>query len=102
MQRCDALIAANVLATAPPIDSTRPASWMASQNLTFNVTGMPAMSVPTGLASDGLPMSITVAGRPFDEAMVLRIGRTIEVVTEWDKIPLPEVAAPRTKLSVNI
>jgi aspartyl-tRNA(Asn)/glutamyl-tRNA(Gln) amidotransferase subunit A len=91
MQRYDALIAANVLATAAPIRNPRPSSWMASQNLTFNVTGMPALAVPTGLAEDGLPMSITVAGRAFDEATVLRIGRTIEVVSGWEKVRLPEV-----------
>ncbi len=54
------------------------------QTIPFNVTGHPAMSVPTGLGAAGLPLSLQVVGRPFDEAMVFRIGRAIEKATAWD------------------
>jgi aspartyl-tRNA(Asn)/glutamyl-tRNA(Gln) amidotransferase subunit A len=54
------------------------------QTIPFNVTGHPAMSVPTGLGDTGLPLSLQIVGRPFDEAMVFRIGRAIERITGWD------------------
>ena len=59
------------------------------QTIPFNVTGHPAMSVPVGLAPDGLPVSVQVVGRPFDEAMVLRVARAIETLSGWEKVALP-------------
>ena len=38
--------------------------------LVFNVTGTPAISVPTGLSKDGVPLAMQIAGRAFDEPMV--------------------------------
>jgi aspartyl-tRNA(Asn)/glutamyl-tRNA(Gln) amidotransferase subunit A len=43
----------------------------------FNGLGLPALSVPCGVA-DGLPLGLQIVGRPFDEAMVLRAGRACE------------------------
>ena len=85
--RCDALLTASALATAPRFDAMPDPNLTAlapMQTLPFNVTGHPAMSVPTGLGADGMPLSLQVVGRPFDEAMVLRIGRAIERATGWD------------------
>lgn len=44
----------------------------------FNMTGHPAIVVPAGLHSDGLPMGVQLVSRHFDEAMLLRVARTIE------------------------
>jgi aspartyl-tRNA(Asn)/glutamyl-tRNA(Gln) amidotransferase subunit A len=79
------------LNTAPrfdaPVDALSTASPM--QTIPFNVTGHPAMSVPIGLAPNRLPLSVQVAGRPFDEAMVLRVGRAIERLSAWESVALP-------------
>jgi aspartyl-tRNA(Asn)/glutamyl-tRNA(Gln) amidotransferase subunit A len=40
----------------------------------FNVAGAPAIAVPTGFSSDGIPLAMQIAGRAFDEAMVYRIA----------------------------
>jgi aspartyl-tRNA(Asn)/glutamyl-tRNA(Gln) amidotransferase subunit A len=48
-----------------------------------NLTGLPALSVPCGVASDGLPIGLQIIGKPFDEATVLRIGQTYETATDW-------------------
>ncbi|MBI2886972.1 MAG: Asp-tRNA(Asn)/Glu-tRNA(Gln) amidotransferase subunit GatA [Chloroflexi bacterium] len=49
----------------------------------FNLTGLPAISVCCGFNSDGLPIGLQIAGRPFDEATVLRVGHTYEKATPW-------------------
>jgi aspartyl-tRNA(Asn)/glutamyl-tRNA(Gln) amidotransferase subunit A len=41
----------------------------------FNVTGTPAISVPTGFTSTGLPLAMQIAGHPFAEPMVYRIAQ---------------------------
>ncbi|MFP3759179.1 amidase family protein, partial [Cupriavidus sp. SIMBA_020] len=57
----------------------------------FNVTGHPAISVPIGLSSQGLPMAVQIVGRYFDEALVLRVARTIEKLSGWEAQPLPDL-----------
>ena len=54
----------------------------------FNVTGSPALAVPTGFSSDGLPLAMQIVGKPFDEATVYRVARAHEAATGWtDKHP---------------
>jgi aspartyl-tRNA(Asn)/glutamyl-tRNA(Gln) amidotransferase subunit A len=45
---------------------------------TFNLTGLPSMSVCCGYSSGGLPIAFQVAGRPFAEATVLRVAHTYQ------------------------
>ena len=49
----------------------------------FNATGLPALSVPCGFTSAGLPIGLQIVGRSFDEATVLRAGHAYEQATEW-------------------
>ena len=51
----------------------------------FNMTGLPALAVPCGFTALGLPLSIQITGRPFDETTVLRVGHTYEQATDWRK-----------------
>jgi aspartyl-tRNA(Asn)/glutamyl-tRNA(Gln) amidotransferase subunit A len=51
----------------------------------FNMTGLPALAVPCGFAANGLPLSLQIAGRPFDEATVLRVGHAYEQATDWHR-----------------
>jgi Asp-tRNA(Asn)/Glu-tRNA(Gln) amidotransferase A subunit family amidase len=51
----------------------------------FNATGLPALSVPCGFTRDGLPVGLQIAGRPFDEATVLRAGHAYERATDWHR-----------------
>ena len=46
--------------------------------VTVNLAGLPAVSVPAGLSTDGLPLGLQVVGRPFDESTVLRLGEVLE------------------------
>ncbi|HEV8586323.1 MAG TPA: amidase [Methylomirabilota bacterium] len=51
----------------------------------WNLLGLPAAVVPSGFTRDGLPVSIQIVGRRFDDATVLRIARAYERVTEWHR-----------------
>jgi aspartyl-tRNA(Asn)/glutamyl-tRNA(Gln) amidotransferase subunit A len=53
------------------------------QTMPFNVTGNPAMSIPTGFSASGLPLSMQIVGRPFDDATVLRVAHAYEDATPW-------------------
>ena len=51
----------------------------------FNMTGHPALTLPCGLHSAGLPMGVQVVGRYFDEATVLQIASAISHAFEIPK-----------------
>jgi aspartyl-tRNA(Asn)/glutamyl-tRNA(Gln) amidotransferase subunit A len=49
----------------------------------FNVTGLPAISVPCGFTANGLPVGMQIAGKPFDEPTVLRAAYTYQQHARW-------------------
>jgi aspartyl-tRNA(Asn)/glutamyl-tRNA(Gln) amidotransferase subunit A len=51
----------------------------------FNVTGQPGLVVPAGFAKSGLPLSLQLVGKPFDEATLYRVGDFYEAATGWVK-----------------
>lgn len=51
----------------------------------INPTGLPALSLPCGFSKSMLPIGLQIVGKPFDEAMVLRIAWAYEANTEWHK-----------------
>jgi len=87
----DALLTLSALDTAPRFDQPTDTLSLASpiQTMPFNVTGHPAMSVPTGLGGNGLPIGVQIVGRHFDEPMVFRVGRAVEQLSGWESVTLP-------------
>jgi aspartyl-tRNA(Asn)/glutamyl-tRNA(Gln) amidotransferase subunit A len=55
-----------------------------------NVVGLPTLAVPAGFTRERLPVGIQIAGRPFDEVMVLRVGHAYEQATPWHRERPPE------------
>ena len=53
----------------------------------FNLTGHPALALPAGLDRNGLPVSLQIVGRPYDEATVLRVGAALERALDMDFVP---------------
>lgn len=51
----------------------------------FNLTGSPALSVPCGFNSIGLPIGIQLIGRAFEEQLILAAGHQYQQVTDWHR-----------------
>jgi aspartyl-tRNA(Asn)/glutamyl-tRNA(Gln) amidotransferase subunit A len=51
----------------------------------YSLTGNPALVVPCGLTATGLPIAVQLAGRPFDEATLLRVAHACEQATGWGR-----------------
>jgi aspartyl-tRNA(Asn)/glutamyl-tRNA(Gln) amidotransferase subunit A len=49
----------------------------------FNLTGLPALSVPCGFTKDGLPIGLQIVSRAWNEAGVLRTGFAFQEATNW-------------------
>ena len=52
-------------------------------SMPFNLTGQPALAICCGFGDDGLPRSLQIVGRAFDDATVLRLGHAYERATPW-------------------
>src|SRR2546430_17340384 len=52
----------------------------------FNGLGLPAISVPCGFGSTGLPLAFQLIGRPFAEALLLRLGHAYQERSEERRV----------------
>lgn len=83
----DLLITPTIPMVAPPIGATTVITAGKEEPLGnayarfmsfFNLTGHPAMSIPSGWHSTGLPMGAQMIARPFEESTLLRAGHALE------------------------
>jgi aspartyl-tRNA(Asn)/glutamyl-tRNA(Gln) amidotransferase subunit A len=77
----DVILTANQYGAAEPFSrSQHPFPFFRKPYLTmpFNVTGMPALTVCAGFARSGLPVGVQLAGRPFEDAVVMQVGHAFE------------------------
>lgn len=59
-------------------------SWIGPNiHTVFNVTGGPSVALCNGYTASGLPLAMQIAGRPFDDATVLRAAHAYEQATQW-------------------
>ncbi len=66
----------------------------------FNMYGIPAISIPCGFTTAGLPVGVMLAGPRFSESRVLALARAFEIATDWHtrRPPLtPEMTVPPLK-----
>lgn len=49
----------------------------------FNLASVPALSINCGFTSNGLPVGLQIAGRPFDEESLFRLAHSYEQATDW-------------------
>jgi amidase len=52
-----------------------------------NATGQPAIAIPTGLSSTGLPIGVQLMGRPADEITLITLAAQLEAAYPWQQRP---------------
>ena len=93
LEKVDVLVLPTGPITAPPVESV-PGIQSKEHALTglagrisftgpFNLAGTPAISVPCGFSTAGMPMGLQIVGRPFAEETVLKVAHAYEQNTEW-------------------
>lgn len=74
------------LSVAGEHESVLAASWRLTYP--FNLTGLPAISVPCGFDKEGMPIGLQIAGRPFDEGTVFKCAFAVEDLLNLKRKPL--------------
>lgn len=94
LKNCDALLAPAAIGPPGRIEAVRESVASAEDmdskvllrrmcSYPFSMANVPAIAVPCGFSSGGLPLSLQIAGRPYDEATVLRVAHAYEAATPW-------------------
>jgi aspartyl-tRNA(Asn)/glutamyl-tRNA(Gln) amidotransferase subunit A len=81
----DALLTPTTQSAAMPVEEIDQDTTPAHFTRVFNLLEMCALSLPDGFTASGLPLSLQIACRPYDEAMALRIGWAYQQATDWHK-----------------
>ena len=93
MREVDVLLVANAMEPPCRIDdpATIARTYSRQARNVFSLTGQPAIALMCGLSSQGLPLSLQLAARAHDEAMLLRAAAAYERATQWHqrRPPLP-------------
>ena len=87
LEHVDVLVSPTTPITAPTIEADVPGSELARLTMPHDLTGIPAISLPCGFTSGGLPIGLMIGGRHFDEATVCRVAHAYEEATEWRRRP---------------
>ncbi|MFX1379184.1 MAG: amidase [Promethearchaeota archaeon] len=61
-----------------------PTAWMPF-TAAFNLTGLPAASVPCGWSNEGLPIGMQIVGKRFDDLTVLQVSKAFEEIAPWQE-----------------
>jgi aspartyl-tRNA(Asn)/glutamyl-tRNA(Gln) amidotransferase subunit A len=80
----DALLLASTLTPAPPVSEFQSSTprWTEMRTFPFNVTGNPALAMPSGRSSAGLPLGLQIVGHRGDEPMVSRVAQALETALQ--------------------
>jgi aspartyl-tRNA(Asn)/glutamyl-tRNA(Gln) amidotransferase subunit A len=82
----DLLLTPTTPIAAPTIeghDAVEQAGRLTRFTAPFNLTGLPALSVPCGFTKEGLPIGLQIISPAWSEARVLNAGYAFEGATEW-------------------
>ena len=99
MKRVDVLVGPMIPSGAPKIGQTEVKLGKEMQGIiptltqytrAFNINGFPAMTLPCGFTNTNLPIGLQIAGRPWQEATILKVGYAFEQATKWHTIRPPE------------
>jgi aspartyl-tRNA(Asn)/glutamyl-tRNA(Gln) amidotransferase subunit A len=95
-ERVDAIVMPAASVTAPSYDTLLSSDVMNVLNgvhtMYWDAVGNPALVVPMGFSEAGMPLSLQVAARPFEEDVLVRIGDAYQGATDWH-LRVPPLAA---------
>ncbi len=89
-KECDFIICPSGAGTAQPLEKDlSPLEYYALDMFTvsMNLAGIPACSVPCGLATNGLPLGMQIVGNKFDDYRVMQMAKHIETLADLDNRP---------------
>ncbi len=78
-----------------PIDASQALDPIRTRNTgPFDISGLPAITVPCGFSTSGLPIGLQIVGAPFAESTVLGLAHAYQQATDWHRrAPLVRAAA---------
>jgi len=85
----DLLIVPTTPIAAPTIeghDAVEQAGRLTRFTAPFNLASLPAISIPCGFTSEGLPIGLQIISRAWADAKVLNAAHAYEQATEWHKL----------------
>ena len=87
LQQCDVILAPTAPTTAPKLgsDINDPVQMYLSDIYTIavNLAGLPAMTLPAGFSSAGLPIGVQLIGNYFAEAKILGVAHQMQLNSDW-------------------
>ncbi len=102
MQQFDAVITLSGLELPCQIDRPEDIgrTYERHARMPFNITGTPAIAVPTGFSREGIPLGMQIAGRAFDEATVYRAAWAYCEATGWTS-RVPPLTMPAHRVGMK-
>ena len=96
MESVDVLVSPTTSGPAPPIEATqtrittvgevvRGVFAVRNNSTTFNMSGLPAVSVPCGFSSDGLPLGLQFSGRMHQDETIFQAAHAYEQANDWGR-----------------
>ena len=85
LRQVDVLVSPTTPATAPPLSVGDPKRALARYTFRYDVTGIPAVSLPCGFDAEGLPIGLMIGARHFDEVTLCRVAHAYEQATDWHR-----------------
>ncbi len=91
----DVLVAPVIAIPVPRLDAVQsdldPAMTAIARDMTrltrpINYLGLPALSLPVGRDSRGLPLAVQLIGRPHSEALLIQVGAALQRCTDWHRM----------------
>ncbi|MBI3023883.1 MAG: amidase [Thaumarchaeota archaeon] len=96
----DALVTPTTLIPAPAIDEREflvgrekidVSTALTKCTAIFNLTGFPAIAMPNGFTTSGLPTGMQLASRPYSENLILQVAHSYELRARWHEKRMPEL-----------
>jgi aspartyl-tRNA(Asn)/glutamyl-tRNA(Gln) amidotransferase subunit A len=103
LTKTDVIVVPTTAYPAYPIGGTSPQPDMRSLTRTVSLTGLPSLAVPCGFTRDGLPTSLQLIGRAWQEGTLLQVGYAYEQHAGWcqRRAPIQAGSTPQASSSAT-